>query len=332
MSQYSAYINRVSDLKGELQRSLDFIQWKEVIHKDSKVFIKPNFTYPYYKKGITTTPELLQALLQIIKDRCDRVLIGESDGGNRSFTAADAFSGHNMHQICKDTGAELINLSKMPAENVEGVIQGKKVKVELPELLVNGIDCFVSVPVLKVHVMTGISLSIKNLWGCYPDTMRGLHHKHLDHKLALITKVVKPKICIIDGIYALDGHGPMFGTPREMNLLLASNNPVVADSLGTSIMGFSPLDIGHIVMSENEGIGITDLNKVILNTNWKQFVERFILHKTLIDRLSVLNFKSELLPKIIFDSPLTPLVYKLTHHIRTEEEKDMAYDLRRYSK
>jgi uncharacterized protein (DUF362 family) len=30
----------------------------------------------------------------------------------------------------------------------------KRVKVQLPNLLLDGIDCFISVPVLKVHVMT----------------------------------------------------------------------------------------------------------------------------------------------------------------------------------
>jgi hypothetical protein len=30
----------------------------------------------------------------------------------------------------------------------------KKVKVQLPNLLLDGIDCFISVPVSKVHVMT----------------------------------------------------------------------------------------------------------------------------------------------------------------------------------
>ena len=50
----------------------------------------------------------------------------------------------------------------------------KKVKVQLPNLLLEEIDCFISVPVLKVHVMTGVTLSIKNLWECHPDTMRGL--------------------------------------------------------------------------------------------------------------------------------------------------------------
>lgn len=210
-AEYRAYITKINDLKEDIQDSLTFIGWKDLVKNDDTVFVKPNFTYPFYKKGITTNPLLLRNLLELLKDRASRVMVGESDGGNHSFSADQAFKGHGMYEICRDTGAELINLSTIPAEIVEGSIQGKTVHVQLPQLLLNDIDCFISVPVLKVHAMTKVTLSIKNLWGCYPDTMRCLHHKYLSRKLALITRTLNPKIALIDGTYALDGHGPMYG-------------------------------------------------------------------------------------------------------------------------
>ena len=112
---YSAYITDVDKyLKENLLKSLEFIEWKNQVKKESTVFVKPNFTFPYYKEGITTTPELLRNLLEIIKDRADNVILGESNGGNHSFSADDAFKGHGMYEICRDTGVELINLSKLP--------------------------------------------------------------------------------------------------------------------------------------------------------------------------------------------------------------------------
>ena len=112
MNDYSAYITKVTDLKEDIKKSLDFINWKDRVKSDSTVFIKPNFTYPYYKEGVTTSPELIKSFLEILKDRADTVILGESDGGNHSFTADDAFEGHNMPEICKETGVELVNLSK----------------------------------------------------------------------------------------------------------------------------------------------------------------------------------------------------------------------------
>jgi len=204
------------------------------------------------------------------------------------------------------------------------------VKVLLPELLLDEIDCFMSVPVLKVHVMTGVTLSIKNLWGCYPDTMRCLHHKHLSYKLALITKKLNPKLILIDGTYALDGHGPMYGEAKKTDLLISSNNPVVADSLGAAIMGIPLKKAKHILVAEKEGLGTTNLQKVRTNDDWEKFEMQFSINKTVIDRISVLLFNSEFLAKVVLDSPITPLIYKVAGFLRTYEEKEVANDLGRY--
>jgi len=332
MTGYSAYVTKISDLEQNLRESLEFIGWTDVVRPDSRVFIKPNFTYPYYKEGITTNPEVLRTLCAILKDRCDQVVIGESDGGNRSFTADDAFRGHGVDKICGDIGVERINLSTLPSQYVEDVIQGKRVKVQVPNILIDDIDCFVSLPVLKVHVMTTVSLSMKNLWGCYPDTMRGLHHADLGRKLTLLTKIINPRLVVVDGTYGLDGHGPMYGTAKRLDLLLASNNPVVADALGTRLMGFDPQDVDHIVHAEREGLGTTDLTKVNLNDDWKRYQQDFSVKKTFVDRLSVLLFRSELLAKVVMDSPLSPPIYKVAALLRNPHEKEVVSDLEKVSR
>jgi uncharacterized protein (DUF362 family) len=329
MEKYRAYISKITDLDSDLQKSLDFVNWKSQVKAGSTVFIKPNFTYPFYKEGITTSPALIKSLLEILKDRAGRVIVGESNGGNHSFTADQAFKGHNMHQICNEAGAELVNLSNIPSVWVSDKIQGKTVKVQLPKMLLEEVDCFISVPVLKVHVMTGVTLSIKNLWGCYPDTMRCLHHKHLGHKLALITKALNPKLAIIDGTYSLDGHGPMFGTPKRTDLLLASNNPVILDSLGAYVMGISLGEAEHIMIAEETGLGSTDLRDAIIEgISCEELKMNFEINKTIIDRLSVLLFNSEILAKAVMDSPVSPLIYAIAKNLRTPEESKVVNEIK----
>jgi uncharacterized protein (DUF362 family) len=126
-AEYRAYITKIGDLKQDIRDSLSFIGWENHVNKGDAVFVKPNFTYPFYKEGITTNPVVLQSLLELLKDRASRVIVGESDGGNHSFTADQAFKGHGMHEICKETGAELVNLSTLPLRYIEDTIQGKKV-------------------------------------------------------------------------------------------------------------------------------------------------------------------------------------------------------------
>ena len=332
LDDYLAYISKVTDLNEDIKKSLEFIKWKDKVKSDSTVFVKPNFTYPYYKEGVTTSPDLIRSFLEILKDRADTVILGESDGGNHSFTADDAFKGHNMHEICKETGVDLINLSKLPSRKVEDKIQGKNVSVELPNLLLDDINCIISVPVLKVHVMTSVTLSMKNLWGCYPDTMRGLHHKDLNRKLSLITKALNPQLILMDAKYALDGHGPMYGEAKRLDMILASNNPVVIDALGTAVMGIPLESAEHILVAEKEGLGITNLEKIKMNEGWKKFEMQFSSNKTIIDSLSTLLFKSENMAKLVMDSPATPFIYGIAKHFRNSREKEVVSEIKKYSK
>nr|WP_287584800.1 DUF362 domain-containing protein [Candidatus Borrarchaeum sp.] len=331
MNRHLAYVSKITNLKENLLRGLEFINWRSQVKKDSIVFIKPNFTFPYYKEGVTTNPEVLQNLLEIIKDRAEHVIVGESDGGNHSFKANEAFKGHNMYQICRKVGVDLVNLSRLPSAFVEEKIQGKKVKVQLPKLLLdNEVNCFISVPVLKVHVITKVSLGIKNLWGCYPDTMRGLFHKKLSYKLALIAKSLPPKLIVIDGTFALDGHGPMFGIAKPLDLLLLSNNLVVADSLGANIMGIPPKSVHHIFIAEKEGLGTTKLQQIKINDSLEHYRLQFHIRKTMIDMASIPLFYSENLAKIVMDSPFKFLIYKLARFLRTSKEQELANEMRGY--
>lgn len=332
LDEYLTYVSKIENLKEDIKKSLVFVKWKKQVKKDSTVFVKPNFTYPYYKEGITTSPKLLKYFLEILKDRADNVIVGEADGGNHSFTADESFEGHQMPEICRETGVELVNLSKIEAEFVKDNINGRDVKVQLPKLLLEDIDCLISVPVLKVHVMTQVTLSMKNLWGCYPDTMRGLYHKNLSEKLTLITKVLNPKLIVMDGIYALDGHGPMYGEPKKIDLILSSNNSVAIDSLGANIMGIPVEKVDHVIIAEKEGLGTTNLNNVTINDDWAKFKMQFSVNKTIIDSLSTLLFKSETIAKLVMDSPATPFIYGCAKFFRNPEEKEVVNEMERYYK
>jgi len=329
-SQYRAYVSKTSgSLKPAILNGLEFIGWNSLINKRSRVFVKPNFTFPWYKEGITTSPELLRCLLELLRSKTDSVILGESDGGNHSFTADQAFDGHNILQICSETGVELVNLSKLPSEIVEGNISGKRVKVKLPKLLIEEIDCLISVPVLKVHVMTDVSLGIKNLWGCHPDPMRCLEHQNLAHKLAFITKILKPCITVIDGTYGLDGHGPMFGVPKRLDLIVVANNPVAADSVGAALMSIPLRQASHIRIAEREGLGTTRVEQIKINDGWQHQKVKFTVTKTPTDKLTGLLFKSDALARLVMASPLTSLIYRLAAMLRTSKEKELASEMKK---
>lgn len=329
MSEYRAYIGDTSrGMEKTIHDALDYIQWEKSVYPDSVVFVKPNFTYPYYKEGITTSPALLKPLLRILKGRARRVIVGESDGGNRSFSADTAFKNHGMPETCGECGIELVNLSRIPSTVVEQTVAGKKVRVTLPELLLKEVDCFVDVPVLKVHVMTGVTLGLKNMWGCFPDTMRGLYHQNFARRISLIAGALKPGITLIDATYGLDKHGPMWGEAVKLDLILAANNVLAADALGASIMGFDPERIEHLRVAARTIPGTIDLKAVTINRDWKTYRRKFTIHKTLIDRFAWLLFNSEALSKLVFSSQFTKIIYAVGTRLRSSKEKHTAADLK----
>lgn len=303
-----------------LINGLRWINWKDIIRSDSKVFIKPNFTWPKYKPGVVTSPSLLRSLLPILKNRCSQVILGESD--LPGFNSEEAFSNLGIYKICRKFGIRVVNLSKEDSIFLRVRVQNREIKVELPRFLVNDVDVFVSVPVMKTHSISGVSLSLKNQWGCIPDQKRGmLYHTQLNQMIVAINKILKPKIIVTDGLYALDGRGPIFGNPKKMDLVVVSDNPVVADATCCEIMKMSANKVGHIVLANREGLGEICLKHVKINQDLGIFAKQFKVQKVLFDYLLSFTFKSQTVSNLVFSSCLTPLIYRLADPFRPSKER-----------
>jgi len=294
----------------ELQAAFDFIGLQEELSSPRKVFVKPNFTFPRPVSGVTTSREMLEDTLRLLFESGAEVFVGESNGGYGSFTAAEAFAGQDLFEICRRTGAQPVDLSKEELREYSGVVGGKEVSVHLARLLVDEVDFTISLPVLKVHAMTTVSLSMKNLWGCYPTDLRLLEHKELDRKLALISTLLRARFGIVDATYGLDKHGPMEGEARFLGKFIASNDLLALDTACARLMGFDPDKILHLrnltrFTKRPEGSSIT------ANVDLSAYRWAFTLRRDLIDSLSFSCFHSDALAKIVFNSPLTRPIYTL---------------------
>lgn len=198
-----------------------------------------------------------------------------------------------------------------PVEEERKGGERKKVKGQFPKLLLDGMDCFISVPVLKVHVVTGLSLSLKNLWGYHPDTLRLLDHKHLSERLTLIAKSIHLRFVVVDAIYGLNRRGPMDVEVVNVGGILVGDNPVATDASATSLMGFEPAKIKHIFIASKADLGHYREEEIEIQDDSSPFQQHFCLRPTLVDRGCALCFKSYLLNKAISDSPFTKPIYKI---------------------
>jgi len=295
-------------IEADLKVAFDSLHWRDYIKTDTKVFIKPNFTLPFPKPGVTTSTKLVEAALSILRTRTSEVFVGESDGGYASFAADYSLRNHGIPEICTRTGSTMLNLSAMERTRVSERVNGKSVEVTLPRVLLD-MDESLSMPVLKVHVVTGVSLSLKNMWGCHPDTLRLLDHTNLSERLALIARSIHLRFAVVDGIYGLDRRGPMNGDPVKVGAVLVGNNPVATDATATRLMGFRAEKIGHIITASKAGLGPYGQNEIKVMGDLGRFQQHFHLKPTIVDRLGSLTFRSDLLTKLVFDSPITRPIY-----------------------
>jgi len=227
---------------------------ERLVPRDAKVVVKVNLSTPFGENAYAsnTSPELLDAVCTVLKGRTDHIRVGESNG--MRYNTEDAFEVSGYLPILEKHGIEPINFTKDEwIETGEPLIKGwglSKTSLEA--------DVFITLPVLKTHATTVFTGALKNQFGCYPQHNRILLHPHLDDVIVLINRLLKPRLCIMDAIMAMEGRGPINGEPRKLDLLLASADPVALDATAMRLVGLDPYTSKHIVKASAGGLGAID--------------------------------------------------------------------------
>jgi uncharacterized protein (DUF362 family) len=120
----------------------------------------------------------------------------------------------------------------------------------LPDALTEA-DVVVSMPKMKTHHWAGVTLSLKNCFGCLPGRVYGwpknaLHWVGIDNAILDVAGAVRPAYAIVDGIVAMEGNGPIDGTPVAAGVLVFGDDPVATDTVTATMMGFDPTKIDYL--------------------------------------------------------------------------------------
>jgi uncharacterized protein (DUF362 family) len=112
-------------------------------------------------------------------------------------------------------------------------------------------DFIVSMPKVKTHHWTGVTLSMKNMFGIVPGCRYGwpknvLHWAGIHESVLDICATVRPHFVIADAIVAMEGDGPLNGTARNLNTILLSDDPVAADFMLARLLSIEPNNIKYL--------------------------------------------------------------------------------------
>jgi uncharacterized protein (DUF362 family) len=305
------------DRDRRMESALEWLDWRAVVAPDARVSIKPNLTYPVPQAGVTTTPAALEALIRVLATRTRNINIVESDGGSYSWPAEEAFIGHGIPEMCRRYGARAVNLTTYARETVETEIAGRSIEVELSQLLTRETDVFITMPVPKLHMMTGVSLGFKNQWGCLPDVKRLRNHSDFSRKVLAINKILKPRFAIFDGTWFLNRSGPLEGDPIRKDLLIASPDPGAGSLVCCEIMGVDPASVPHLRLAIAEGMMPAAITDLITNAAIDPFKgPAFRLQRSWFQWLTLGIFHSRLATIALYDSPLAGPAHELLYLLK----------------
>lgn len=148
-----------------------------------KVLIKPNAgRVALPGQGVTTHPSVVEATVDHLKETgVNDIAIGESCifGVN----AEEAFEMTGMKGVSEKKGVRLIDMDRFDPMEIP-VPAGKVIqKVKVPALL-KQFDYIISIPVMKTHMHTQVTLSIKNMKGLlWRREKARFHQLHCDKKI-----------------------------------------------------------------------------------------------------------------------------------------------------
>jgi uncharacterized protein (DUF362 family) len=121
-------------------------------------------------------------------------------------------------------------------------------------------------PKVKTHHWTGVTLSMKNMFGIVPGCRYGwpknvLHWAGIHESILDICATVRPHFVIADAIVAMHGDGPLNGMQHKLNRLVLSDDPVAADLCCIDLLEFS-LDRVRHVAEAGRFLGNTSTNAI----------------------------------------------------------------------
>jgi uncharacterized protein (DUF362 family) len=262
------------------------------VSRDTRVALKPNLTYPYHRPGITTSPAVIAATVRVLLEHTSRIAIVETDGGYGAWTAPEAFAGHGLVALGRELGVEVVNLNDEPREMIRFRSRFRDQQLPLPTRLLHDTDVFITMPVPKIHCMTGVSLAHKNQWGCVPDIMRLRRHYLFDDAIVAIDQALRPAV-LADGTFFLDNNGPMEGDPVRMDLIIAADRSGPFDRYVSELMGIDWTRVGHRRRAVEAGSMPRDLSEIVTSVSPAEArTHQFRLYRTLRNYVALTGFKS----------------------------------------
>ncbi|HOM28110.1 MAG TPA: DUF362 domain-containing protein [Deltaproteobacteria bacterium] len=253
---------------------------RSLLRRSGAVFLKVNLIDS--KPHVFTSVEVVRAIVTRFLAGGARAVYVIENSTQGNFTRL-VFEATGMRRMCEETGAIPVYLDETAEMPMYLERLGSFVRIPdfVHEHLVRKRDenLYISVPKLKTHSMSTVTLGIKNQFGLLHHRSRIPDHNfRLHQKIADIYANIRPDLTLIDATEATNhGHYPATGFASEcvvpLDLVIAGDDPLATDVVAAKFLGFDLQDVEHLRLAAAYRLGESDLGRIDIE-NRHLFEER----------------------------------------------------------
>lgn len=222
------------------------------VERGDNVLVKANISGGNPQRpGSFTSILVTDELIKLVQEAGGTPVVVDADMIWTEFWPVAIEEGYK--KWAKESHIDLVNLSetKLAFFEFDGLLQKRIISKK-----VLNADVIISLSTMKTHILTGVTLGMKNMYGTLPQIDKAIYHKlGIEEVIFEVNKAFPPNLAIIDGTIGGEAIGPLSSKSVNFETLIASGNVVVADALACKLMGFNPLDITHIKYAHEAGLG-----------------------------------------------------------------------------
>jgi uncharacterized protein (DUF362 family) len=248
-----------------------------------RVVIKPNNVSPTNQLA-STHADALAGILEFLKSigKLDNLIIAESAFSN----TLQSFQNFGYNTVADKYKVKLVDLDQEKYQTIMAFDEtdAKPHPVRVSSILTNQADNFIiSACMLKTHNFAVATMSNKNIilgsalklpslngggrgggfgGGSDKPILHGGGAHGININLSMLAPMLHPSLSIIDGFEGMEGNGPINGSRVDHRVCVVSTDYLAADTVGATLMGIDPANIGYLTYLAAAKAGESDLTKM----------------------------------------------------------------------